>query len=198
MSGIVIINDVELHYKSYEWVGKKFIVSYLSEYNDSVLFRLKNIFNIIYNCKYNNIIPNNSLSECNMVAEKIAVRLNFDQDMSSVIIGRHVSKGKIILSGRSIPYNEEDVYQIYGSQLCITGVSFHALSYVTFCLSGYGQVHIAIDGTTSSRISEYMANLFVAPSLEELEQVLRIRYQYTDFNLGDIYAYPDKIINKHI
>jgi hypothetical protein len=192
MSGTIAINESEIHYRSHMFMGNEYIVSYLTDYGAPVKERITDIARIVYNCKENHIIPYNTLSECNKVAERIALRLDFEQSDTSIIIGRHVSKGKIILSGKSIPYNEEDVYEIYGCQLSITGSAFHALAYATFHLSGYGCVHIAIDGTSSSRVDKYFVNMLVASSLEELEQLVRIRYQYETFKLGSIFDHPGK------
>jgi hypothetical protein len=174
------------------FMGNEVMVSYLTDYGTPVRERIIDIARIVYNCKENHIIPYNTLSECNKVAERIAIRLNLDQSDTSVIIGRHVSKGKIILSGKSIPYNEDEVNEIYGSQLCITGVAFHALAYASFHLSGYGGVYIAVDGSSSSRVDKYFVNILVATSPEELEQLLRIRYQYETFKLGSIFEHPVK------
>ena len=192
MSGTITINDSEIYYRSHMFMGNEYIVSYLTDYGAPVRERLTDIARIVYNCKENHIIPYNTLSECNKVAERIALRLDLDQSDTSIIIGRHVSKGKIILSGKSIPYNEEDVKEIYGSQLCITGVAFHALAYASFHLSGYGGVYIAIDGSSTSRVDKYFVNILVATSPEELEQLVRIRYQYETFKLGRIFEHPDK------
>ena len=195
MNGTIKINDSEIQYRSHAFMGNEYMVSYLTDYGPPVKERLFDIARIVYNCKDNYIIPYNTLSECNKVAERLALRMNFNQSNTSVIVGQHVSKGKIIMNGNSNPYNEEDVYEIYGSQLCITGVAFHALAYVTFHLSCYGGVHIAIDASTTSRIDKYFVNLLVASSLEELEQLVKIRYQYENFNLVGIFDHPDKKIN---
>jgi hypothetical protein len=192
MSGTITINGVELCYRSHPFMGNKFMVTYLTDYDKSVLFRLTDIARIVFDCKCSHIIPYNTLSECNMVAERISIRLKFEQSTSSIIIGQYVRRKKIVLGGGSIPYNEEDVVEIYGSQLCITGSAFHALSYVNFHLVGYGDVHIAIDGSSSSRVDEYFVNMLVAPSLEELEQLVKTRYQYQKFVVCDIYDHPDK------
>jgi hypothetical protein len=192
MSGTIIINDTELYYRSYPFMGYKFIVTFITDYNESVLVRLKDIARIVFNCKSSGIIPYNTLSECNKVAERISIRLTFDQSSSSIIIGQWVTKKKIVLGGGSFPYNEGDVAEIYGSQLCITGSIFHALSYVNFQLVGYGEVHIAIDGSSSSRVDDYFVNMIIAQSLEELEQIIRTRYQYREFVVCDIYDHPDK------
>ena len=95
------------------------------------------------------------------------------------------------MSGSSIPYNEEDVYEIYGCQLSITGSAFHTLAYVTFQLVGYGCVYIAVDASSSSRVDKYFVNILVATSLEELEQLVRIRYQYENFKLIGIFDHPN-------
>ena len=192
MSGTIAINNVELYYRSHPFMGYKFMVTYLSEYDKSVLFRLNDIARVVYDCKTSGIIPYNTMAECNTIAERISVRLKFEQSPSSIIIGQHVTNKKIILRGVSTPYNEDDVAEIYGSQLCITGVAFHALSYVNFYLTGYGDVHIAIDGSSRSRVDEYFVNMIVATSLEELEHILRTRYQYEEFIVNGIYDHPDK------
>lgn len=192
MSGTITINESELHYRSHMYMGKGVMVSYLTDYGNPVKERIIDIARIVYNCKENNIIPYNTLSECNKIAERIAIRLNLDQSDTSIIVGQDVTKGKIIMGGKSIPYNEEDVYEIYGSQLSITGSAFHALAYVTFHLSGYGGVHIAVDGTSSSSVDKYFVNMLVASSFEELEQLARIRYQYETFDLVNIFDHPDK------
>ena len=192
MSGTITINGVELCYRSYPFMGNKFMVTYLTDYNESVLFRLKDIARIVFDCKCSRIIPYNTLSECNMVAERISIRLKFDQSMTSIIMGQCVTRKKIVMGGGSIPYNEEDVAEIYGSQLSITGSAFHTLSYVNFLLVGYGEVHIAIDGSSSSRVDEYFVNMIIAPSLEELKQVIKTRYQYQQFAVCGIFDHPDK------
>jgi hypothetical protein len=192
MSGTITINGVELCYRSHPFMGTKFMVTYLTDYDKSVLFRLNDIARIVFDCKCSRIIPYNTLSECNKVAERISLRLKFEQSSSSIIIAQHVTRKKIVLGGGSIPYNEEDVAEIYGSQLCITGSAFHALSYVNFLLVGYGDVHIAIDGSSSSRVDEYFVNMIIAPSLEELEQVIKTRYQYRQFAVCEIFDHPDK------
>jgi hypothetical protein len=174
------------------YMRNEYIVSYLTDYGAPVKERLTDIARIVYNCKENHIIPYNTLSECNKVAERIALRLDFQQSDTSIIMGQCVTKGKIILSGSNIPYNEEDVNEIYKSQLCITGVTFHALAYASFYLCGYGGVYIAVDGSTSSRVDKYFVNILVATSLEELEQLVRIRYQYKTFKLGSIFEHPNK------
>ena len=194
MSGAITINDIELYYRSHPFMGKKYIVTYLTDYDESVNYRLIDIARIIWDCKQNRIISWNTLSECNTVAERVTVRLKFDQYAGSIIVGHHVSKGKIVLGGDSIPYNEEDVKEIYGSQSCITGSAFHALSYVSFVLIGYGQVYIGIDGSSATRVDEYFANMIVAPSLEELEQIIRARYQYEEFVVCGTYEHPDKAL----
>jgi hypothetical protein len=193
MSGTITINESELHYRSHMFMGNEYMVSYLTDYgSSSVKERITDIARIVYNCKENRIIPYNTLSECNKIAERIAIRLNLEQSDTSIIIGRQVTKGKIVLSGSSIPYNEDDVYEIYGSQLSITGTSFHALAYVTFHLSEYGCVYIAVDASSTSRVDKYFVNMLVATSLEELEQLVRIRYQYETFKLIGIFDHPDK------
>jgi len=174
------------------FMGNEYIVSYLTDYGAPVKERLTDIARIVYNCKENHIIPYNTLAECNKVAERIALRLDFRQSDTSIIMGQCVTKGKIVLSGSNIPYNEEDVYEIYGSQLGITGVTFHALAYASFHLCGYGGVYIAIDGSSSSRVDKYFVNILVATSPEELEQLVRIRYQYEKFKLCSIFEHPDK------
>lgn len=191
MNGTITINESDLHYRSHMFMGNEYMVSYLTDYGASVKERITDIVRIVYNCKENRIIPYNTLSECNKVAERIALRLNFDQSNTSIIIGRDVTKGKIVLSGSSIPYNEEDVCEIYGSQLCITGSAFHTLAYVTFQLVGYGCVYIAVDASSSSRVDKYFVNILVATSLEELEQLVRIRYQYENFKLIGIFDHPN-------
>jgi hypothetical protein len=191
MSGTIKINESELHYRSYAFMGNEYIVSYLTDYGPPVKERLRDIARIVYNCKENIIIPYNTLSECNKVAERLAIRMNFNQSDTSVIIGRNVSRGKIIMRGDNIPYNEDDVYEIYGSQLGITGVAFHALAYVTFHLSNYGEVHIAIDASSTSHVDKYFVNMLVATSIEELEQLAKIRYQYEKFGLVGIFDHPE-------
>lgn len=195
MNGTISINDRELHYRSHPFMGKQYMVTYLTDYNEIVLHRLTDIARIVLNCKETHVIPWNTLSECNKVAERITARLNFEQYNYSIIIGQHVSKGKIVLGGASVPYNEEDVCEIYGSQLCITGVSFHTLSYVSFALSGYGTVYIGIDGSSSTKVDDYFVNMIVASSLEELEEIIRIRYQYQDFVVCKTYVHPDEALN---
>lgn len=192
MSGTITINDSEIYYRSHMFMGNEYIVSYLTDYGAPVKERLTDIARIVYNCKENHIIPYNTLAECNKVAERIALRLDFRQSDTSIIMGQCVTKGKIVLSGSNIPYNEEDVYEIYGSQLGITGVTFHALAYASFHLCGYGGVYIAIDGSSSSRVDKYFVNILVATSPEELEQLVRIRYQYEKFKLCSIFEHPDK------
>ena len=192
MNGTISINDDEIHYRSHLYMGRNVIVSYLTDYEACVIERIKDIARIVYTCREDYIIPYNSLCECNKVAERLAIRMDLRQSPTSVIVGQHVTKGKILLRGGSMSYNKDDVHEIFGCQKCIMGASFHALAYVTFHLNNHGSVHIAIDGTTSSRVDTYFANMLVAPSIEELEQLAKIRYQYEKFDVVSIYHHPDK------
>jgi hypothetical protein len=69
------------------------------------------------------------------------------------------------------------------------------LSYVSFALSGYGTVYIGIDGSSSTKVDDYFVNMLVASSLEELEEIIRIRYQYQDFVVCKTYDHPDEALN---
>lgn len=194
--GSIAINDVEVLYQSHMSYGNKYIVTYLTEYPRSVQIRLSQIVEIINDCKRNGIIPYNTLSECNKIADRLHYRIEFDQLDSSIIICQWVTKKKIVLGGTSYPYNEEDVYDIYGKQLGITGVSFHCLNYVNFGISGHGEVHIAIDASGANRCDKYSAHLCVGSSLEELEKIVKARYQYEYFVLCDPYDNPNKMIDE--
>jgi len=194
--GGIIINDVEVLYQSHMIMRNEYIVTYLSEYPRSVVIRLSQIVNIIINCKENGVLPYNTLTECNKIADRLHYRLIFDQLDSSIIVAQWVTKKKIVLGGSSYPYNEEEVYEIYGKQLCITGVSFHCLNYVNFCISGHGDVHIAIDASSSNRCDKYSAHLCVGGSLEELEKIVKARYQYEYFVLCNPYDNPNITLDK--
>jgi hypothetical protein len=194
--GIIAINGVEVLYQSHMSMGNEYIVTYLDEYPFSVRIRLSQIVEIINNCKSDGVIPYNTLSECNKIATRLHYRLNFTQLDCSIIIAQWVTKKKIVLGGSSHPYNEEEVCEIYGNQLCITGVSFHCLNYVNFCISGHGEVHIAVDASGTSRCDKYCAHLCVGSSLEELEKIVKARYQYEYFVLCDPYDDPHKAIDK--
>ena len=194
--GSIAINDAEVLYQSHMSYGNKYIVTYLTEYPRSVQIRLSQIVEIINDCKRNGIIPYNTLSECNKIADRLHYRIEFDQLDSSIIICQWVTKKKIVLGGTSYPYNEEEVYDIYGKQLGITGVSFHCLNYVNFGISGHGEVHIAIDASGANRCDKYSAHLCVGSSLEELEKIVKARYQYEYFVLCDPYDNPHKMIDK--
>ena len=196
VKGSITINDVEVLYQTHMSYGNEYIVTYLTEYPRSVQIRLSQIVEIINNCKCNGIIPYNTLSECNKVADRLHYRIEFDQLETSVIICQWVTKKKIVLGGDSYPYNEEDVYEIYGKQLGITGVSFHCLNYVNFNISGHGEVYIAVDASGANRCDKYSAHLCVGSSLEELEKIVKARYQYEYFVLCDPYDNPHKMIDK--
>lgn len=194
--GSITINDVDVLYQSHLSMGKDYIVTYLTEYPRSVVIRLSQIVYIINNCKEDGILPYNTLSECNKIADRLHYRLSFEQLDSSVIVAQWVKKNKIVLGGTSYPYNEEEVYDIYGKQLGITGVSFHCLNYVNFCISGHGDVHIAIDASGANRCDKYSAHLCVGSSLEELEKIVKARYQYEHFVLCNPYDNPNITIDK--
>jgi len=193
--GSIAINDVEVLYQSHRSMGNDYIVTYLTEYPLSVRIRLSQIVEIINNCKRNGVLPYNTLSECNKIADRLHYRLNFEQLDSSIIMGQCVTKNKIVLGGTSYPYNEEEVYEIYGKMLCITGVSFHCLNYVNFYIMGHGDVHIAVDASTANICDKYSAHLCVGSSLEELEKIVRARYQYEHFVLCNPYDNPHNTID---
>lgn len=194
--GSIAINDVEVLYQSHTSMGNDYIVTYLTEYPRSVVIRLSQIVEIIHNCKENGVLPYNTISECNKIADRLHYRLKFDQLDTSVIVAQWVTKKKVVLGGDSYPYNEEEVYEIYGKQSGITGVSFHCLNYVNFCISGHGDVHIAVDASSSHRHDNYSAHLCVGSSLEELEKIVKARYQYEHFVLCDPYDNPNITIDK--
>jgi hypothetical protein len=51
--------------------------------------------------------------------------------------------------------------------------------------------YIAVDVSSSSRVDKYFVNILVATSLKELEQLVRIRYQYEKFKLIGIFDHPN-------
>ncbi len=195
-SGDITINNETIKYKMYPVGRYNFIVSYLSEYNDSVLIRLKEIVDFVIYQKRTNVIPYNTLGECDRVTSKILSSLHFTQNMNSIIMGMHVIKRKILLHEDQQCDNMDGITELYGYQQCIMGCVFHSISYVSFIICNYGEIHIAFDISSSSRVDKVCMSFFVAPSIEELEQVIKIRYQYKKIIVCNMFDSPYITINE--
>jgi len=190
---MITIDGEELNYKEYYWYGKPYIVSYMSEYPENVKCHFNQIADLILNQREYGRISANSMTDCNKNAQIILGVLNLKQRDEAIIIGRHVTKQKIVLSGSYIDYdNHDELEDIYGSQLAIMGLSFHALSYISFALSMNGNIHIAVDTTTTSNCDKYFIQMYIGRTPEELEKIIRLRYRYTNYNVCDIYDHPGK------
>lgn len=187
---IININGDQLNYKQYMLYRFPYIVTYISEYPEKIKCYFNQIVDLIRIKRREYKISSNSTTDCNKNAEIILGSLEFDY-RDNIIIGRCITKKKIILCGsENKNYSNEVIEEVYGKQTCIIGMSFHSLSYISFGLIGMGDIHMAIDTTTSSNVDKFMVQIYVGTSEEELEQIIRLRYKYEYYRICDIYKNP--------
>ena len=195
MSGANVINldGEDLFYTNRMWYGKQYIISYITAYPANIHSYLNQIVYFIIEKRNKGYIPANSITNCNHNAEIILGGLRFTYE-DNIIPGRCFSKQKIILYNSENTYtNKEEIEEVYGNQIGLIGMSFHALSYISFDLGGTDSIHIAIDTTTTSRVDKYIAQLYIGHSEEELEQIIRMRYKYKEYKVCDIYDQPRSV-----
>ena len=197
-SNVINLDGEDLFYTSRMWYGKRYIISYITNYPENIQNYLNQIIKFIIDKREFGSIHSNSMTRCNDNAKIILGGLRFNYE-GNVIPRRCFSKEKIILYGSDIIYTDKDaIEEVYGNQLAIIGLSFHALSYISFDIWGGDSIHIAIDTTTTSRVDRYIAELYIGNSKEELEQIIRMRYKYKHYNVCGIYDQPRHIIGDGI
>jgi len=194
-SQVININGEELNYKEKMWHGNRYIITYITEYPENILCYLNQIVCLIHKKRCAGIICKNSIGECNKNTEIILGNLYLDPEASAIIIGRCVTKKKIILCGCESNNECDEISEIYGNQRGLIGMSFHALSYISFGLNCFGEIHIAVDTTTASVCDKYITQIYIGTTSEELEKIIRLRYNYNHYTVCDIYCNPGDVIN---
>jgi hypothetical protein len=163
----ITIGGDTLHYKTDEM---KYITTYITEYNLAVDSYLNKIFDAIVPSYSSNKLWYSN--RCGENAEFVCKTLKMDGIRPGKIIitdwvGKNAENLAIIAS----------VYEPRGGSI---GMSYHALVYLEINIDDK-IYHIAIETTLCV---PYKLQFYVGNNIDELRQILRIRYQCNDFKIS--------------
>ena len=160
--------DTLLNYKIYE---NKYIITYVEEYNEALNIYLYNIFKrleLYYQLgklSYGNVAGDN--------AEFICKNLK---------INGVTTLGQIIISDGVIKNDEiETIESVYGFIGASIGATYHALAYLKVSIEET-EYYVAIETTIYDH--RYRLQFYVGSNENELENIIKIRYQSNDVRIS--------------
>jgi hypothetical protein len=163
----ITIGDTLLNYKINE---DKYIITYIEEYNAGLDTILKKIFDRIFahyekgSLSYRNV--------CGVNAEFICKNLK----ISGLTLGKIIINNWVTINDKVI----EQIESVYGDIDMNIGVSYHALAYLTVIIEGTNY-YVAIETTSCV---PYKLQFYVASNQPEFEQIIKTRYQCSNFKIS--------------
>jgi len=162
------IGDTLLNYKIN---NKKYIITYVEEYNTILDKYLINIFEDISLYNQRGLVRCENVSGPN--AEFICKNLK---------INGVTTLGQIIISDGVIKNDEikKTIESVYGDIGLTIGATYHALAYLKVSIEEI-EYYLAIETTNCDR---YKLQFYVGSNENELENIIKIRYQSNDVRIS--------------
>jgi len=167
----ITIGDTLLNYKINE---SKYIITYIEEYNTGLDTILNNIFDSIYphyakrSLSYSNVCGDNSEFICNNLSEYLKIS---GLTLGKIIITDWVTKNDNV---------RKQIVLVYGPIGVTIGASYHALAYLTVIIEETNY-YVAIETTSCV---PYKLQFYVGSDQSEFEQIIKTRYQCSNFKIS--------------
>ena len=162
----ITIGDTLLNYKTNE---NKYIITYIKEYNTGLDGHINNIFDRIFPHYATRALMYKNV--CGANAEFICKNLKIDG----------LTIGKIIIVNWVINDTQiTSIEMVYGPIGLTIGAGYHALGYLTVVIEET-TYYIAIETTSCV---PYKLQFYVGSNEEEFEQIIKTRYQCSNFYIS--------------
>jgi len=156
----------------YTTKDNKYIITYISDYDNSLDTYLENLFIQIFP-----FYSSGRLNHSNVCGD------NSEYICKNVKINEH-KPGKIIITewnNKRTPDILESIQAVYGRTRLSIGASYHALSYFEITINSK-TFYVAIESTICE---PYKLQYYVGKTFDELEQILKIRYCCESFKISN-------------
>ena len=163
----ITIGDTLLNYKNNE---KKYIITYIEEYNTLLDTYLNDIFDGIFPhyetraLLYSNVCGANAEFICNNLK------------ISKLMLGKIIITDWVTKNDEAITTIES----VYGRIGITIGASYHALAYLTVIIEET-QYYVAIETTSCD---PYKLQFYVGSNEADFEKIIKTRYQCSNFKIS--------------